>query len=92
MCIAIFCFPGCNVINLEIFLIQPFFYLTKKSRQKYIVNEKSFLGEIKRIFIILKGLSVAKNCLRPDSTPLRPAMKSNLGGSLQKIQAEFEWL
>ena len=33
MCIAIVCFPGCNVINSEInliFLIKPFSYMTKK--------------------------------------------------------------
>ena len=47
MCIAIVFVPGCNVINLEIsliFLITPFFYITKKSRQKfkYLDNRKSF--------------------------------------------------
>ena len=34
MCIVIVYFPGCGVINFEIkltFLINPFFYLTKKS-------------------------------------------------------------
>ena len=41
------CFPGCDVINFEInpiFLAKPFFYLSKKSRQKfkYLENEKSF--------------------------------------------------
>ena len=46
--------------------------MTKKSRQKskYLENEKSFWGEIKSIFIIFKGLSVAKNCFRPKSAPL----------------------
>ena len=35
-----------------IFLIKPFFYMTKKSRQnlKYLENEISFQGEIKSIF------------------------------------------
>ena len=47
MCIAIACFPGCEVINFEInfiFLIKPFFYMTKNSKQKlkYLENEKSF--------------------------------------------------
>ena len=37
----------CDVINFEInliFLIKPFFYMTKKSRQKlkYLENDKSF--------------------------------------------------
>ena len=55
MCIAIVCFPGCEVINFEItliFLIKPFFYLAKKSRQKfkYLENKKSFKGEIKNTF------------------------------------------
>ena len=52
ICLAIVYFPGCDVINLEInliFQIKPFFYMTKKSRQKlkYLENEKSFKGEIK---------------------------------------------
>ena len=47
MCIAIVCFPGCNVTNFEInliFLIKWFFYMTKNSRQKfeYLGNEKRF--------------------------------------------------
>ena len=67
--IAIIYFPGCDVINFEInliFLIKSLFYMTTKSRQKfkYFENEKSFKDKIKSIF---KGLSVAKNCLRPES-------------------------
>ena len=51
---AIVCFPGYYVIHFEtnlIFLTKPFFYMTKKSRQKfkYPENEKSFSGEIKSI-------------------------------------------
>ena len=47
MCILILCEPGYDAINLEInliFLIKPFFYMSKKSRQKikYLENEKSF--------------------------------------------------
>ena len=37
MCIAIVCFPGCDVMNFEInliFLIKPPFCMTKKLRQK----------------------------------------------------------
>ena len=46
ICVVVY-FPGCDVINLEInliFLIKPFFYMTKKSRQKfkYFENEESF--------------------------------------------------
>ena len=46
--------------------------MTKKSRQKVKCheNEKSFTGKIKSILIIFKGLSVAKNCLRPESVSL----------------------
>ena len=55
MCITIFCFPGCDVINFEInfvFLIKPFFYMPKNWRQKfkYFESEKSFKGEMKNIF------------------------------------------
>ena len=47
MCILIVCQPGCDVTNFEInliFLIKPFFHMTKQSRQpfKYLENEKSF--------------------------------------------------
>ena len=55
MCISFVCLPGCNVIHFEInlsFLIKPFSYMTRKSRQKfkYFENEKRFYGEIKSIF------------------------------------------
>ena len=47
MHIVIVYFPGCQGINFEInliFSIKPFFYMTKKSRQKLkcLENEKSF--------------------------------------------------
>ena len=50
MCVATICFPGCDVINFEInliSLIKQFFYMTKKSRQKfkylkYLENKKDF--------------------------------------------------
>ena len=52
--------------------------MTKKPRQKskYLQNEKNFRGEIKSIFHhfyfhhFFSPLSVAKNCLRPESAPL----------------------
>ena len=55
MCIATIYFQECDVKNLEInhiFLIKPFFYLTKKWRQKlqYLENKKSFQVVIKSIF------------------------------------------
>ena len=47
MCTGIVFVPGCDLINFEIsliFQIKPFFYMTKKSRQKfkYLDNRKSF--------------------------------------------------
>ena len=45
------------------FLIKPFCYITKKSRQKpkYFENEKNFLGEIESIFKnALKGFQLRK--------------------------------
>ena len=46
MCIAIVCFPDCDIINFEINIISviKFLYMTKKSRKKieYLENEKSF--------------------------------------------------
>ena len=50
-------------MNFEIdlvFLIKPFFCMTKKSRQKfkYLENEKSFKMKQKAFFIIFKGLSL----------------------------------
>ena len=54
MCIAIVYFSRFNVINLEInlaFVIKPFLYMTKKSRQKYIENDQTFSGKIKSSYI-----------------------------------------
>ena len=47
LCIAIVCFPGRDVINFEfniIFLIKPFLYMAKSTRQKFkcLEKEKSF--------------------------------------------------
>ena len=55
MCIIIICCPVFDVINFEVnlnLLIKPFFYITKKSWQKfkYLENKKSFKHEIKSIF------------------------------------------
>ena len=54
-CIEIVCSPGCDVTTFEIsliFLINPFCYRTKKSRQKfkYFENGKSYWGKIKSNF------------------------------------------
>ena len=60
MYIIIVCFPGGDAINFEItliFLIKPFFCMTKNSGQKfkYLENEKSF-SEKKKVFIIFIGI------------------------------------
>ena len=51
ICVAVLCFPGCDVLNFEInliFLIKSFFLHDQEPRQnfKYLENEKSFYGEI----------------------------------------------
>ena len=55
ICITIVYLPSCDVKKFEInliFLINPFCYMNKKSRQKYkyLKHKKSFRGEIKSIF------------------------------------------
>ena len=75
ICIALVCEPSCDVTNFEInliFLIKPFFYITKKSRRKlkYLDKAKRFQKKKKKkFFIIFKGVSVAKNCFRHESVP-----------------------
>ena len=46
--------------------------MTKKSGQKFVILriKRAFKVKLKAVFIILKGLSVAKNCLRPKSAAL----------------------
>ena len=75
MCIAIVFFLDWDVINFKIkliFLIKSFFYITEKSRQKLNIfrTKKAFKMKWKLFFIIFKGLSFAKICLRHDSAPL----------------------
>ena len=56
-------------INLT-FLIDPvFLHMIKKSSQKlkYLENKRAFKVKLKAFFIFFKGLSVIKNCLRPES-------------------------
>ena len=72
-----------KIITFEIKLIFPiksFFYLARNSRQKnkYLENENSFWGEINSTFIIFKGLSVAKNCLKPGSEAFNLKLNSKL--------------
>ena len=55
-------------LTLSFYQALLYFYMTKKARQKikYLENMKE-----KAFFIIFKGLSIAKNCLRRESAPLR---------------------
>ena len=67
VCIVINFFPVCDVINFEINVSnQAVFLHDKKSGQKFIILriKRAFKVKLKAVFIILKGLSVAKNCLR----------------------------
>ena len=55
MCITIVCFPGCDIINFginPIFLIKRFFYMTKKSGQKfkYLENKKKHFSSFLKGF------------------------------------------
>ena len=75
MCIEIVCFPGCDVINFEINLISLMYrFSTKLKSQDKNVNilrtKRAFKGKQKAFFLIFKGLSVAKNRLRPESRTL----------------------
>ena len=70
ICIAIVCYPSCDVIDFKIdfiFLVKPFSCKTKTSKQKfkYLEKEELLTRNKKVFFIILKGLSVAKSCIKP---------------------------
>ena len=65
------CYPGCGIIKFDnnlIFVIKPFCYMTKKSRQKFkcIENEKNYWSKIKNIF--LHFLSRAFSCQKLTQT------------------------
>ena len=75
ICIIIICFSVCDVINFEIKLsYQVFFLYDQKSLNKYLNisrTKRVFEMRWKVFFIIFKGFSVAKDCLRPESGPLK---------------------
>ena len=84
MSIAVVCQPRCGIMHFEItfiFLIKPFSYMSKKSRQKfeYLENEKS----------IFKGISVAKSGLRPESAPLIKSSINKNFFSLKECEISF---
>ena len=75
MCIAIVCIPGCDIINFEInliFLTKPFSTWPKSQdiNLNILRTKRDFKMKKKAFFIIFKGLSVAKNCFRPESVPI----------------------
>ena len=74
-CIAIVYFPCCDVISFEINLIflMKHFSIWPKIQDKnlnVLRTKKYFKVEEKVFFIIFKGLSVAENCVRPESALL----------------------
>ena len=64
ICIVTICCPVCHVTNFEnhlTFLINPFFWITKNSRQKFKISRKKipFNTKYKAFFLIfLQGLSL----------------------------------
>ena len=67
MFIVIVSYPLCAVINCEIYLsvlINPFSYIWPK------IQKNAFKVKWKTFFIIVKGHSVVRNCLKPESAPL----------------------
>ena len=75
MCIVIVCYPVYDVINFEIklsFLIKPFSYMTKMSGLNLNIfrTKRTFKIKQKAFFIVFKGVSVVRNCLRPESVSL----------------------
>ena len=72
MCIAIVCFPGSDFINFEpnlIFLIDPFFLMTKSQDKNLNIlrGKRAFKVKEKVFFVIFKELSVSKSCLKLES-------------------------
>ena len=53
------------------FIIKPFFYMTKKPRQKLNILRTKRAFKMKQFFIIFKELPATKNCLRSESAPLK---------------------
>ena len=83
MRIVISCYLLCDVINFVIndsFLIKSF-STRPKSQDKnsnILKTKRGFKVKLKSFFIIFKGRSVARNCLRPESAPLTIFGKTGL--------------
>ena len=67
MCIAIVCFPDCDVMNFETNLI---FLMTLFETLNFSRTKRALKAKQKAFFIMFTELSVAKNCLRQESVPL----------------------
>ena len=95
MCIAIVCYPGCDVIKFKInlvFLIKPFLYITKKSRQKfkYLENKKSFQQEIKSIFHHFKKAFSSQKIV--SNLAMRLQIYNLVRFSFPQLFINFRWL
>ena len=58
--------------------MKPFFYMAKTSRSKFKhlqSKKRAFKVKQKAFFIIFKGISFAKYCLRPESVPLSSSIQ-----------------
>ena len=71
ICIVIICFPGYDVIN---FVINASFLSTWPKMQDkdlhILKTKRASKMKQKGFFIICKGVSIARNCLRQESAPL----------------------
>ena len=72
MCIAIVCYPACDVKNFEINLI--FLIKTFQDKNLNTLKTKRDFKAKKVFFITFKGLSVVKNCLRIESLSLKKSL------------------
>ena len=75
ICIVIVCWEGCDVMKFEwaLSFLSSRFATWWKSHDKnlnILRGKRAFQVTLKVFFTIFKGLSVAKNCLRPESAPL----------------------
>ena len=46
---------------------------------------------MKNIFVIFKGLSIARNCLRPESAPLKDTFRPFYLLTLNKVLLLYRW-
>ena len=95
MCIVIVFLPDCDVINFEInfiFLIKPFFYMTKKSRQNLnILREKrAFFHHFERAFSWQK-LSQTWECVFKAKQPFTVTLENTCFEIFANVMGESLW-